>query len=106
MNNAIRKILSCFLLMTFLIASDTGHITHLFTDHHDSAECHYGDITVSSEHTHCLALQLSLPAFSGSTVPIICEPFSFPAVLFFEAKIQIPEIVLLRASERAPPFLA
>jgi hypothetical protein len=106
MNNAIRKILSFFLLTAFLIASDPGHFTHQFTDHHDSTECHYGDITVSAKHIHCSVLQLSLPAFTGSTAPIICESFSFPSVLFFEAKIQIPEIFLLRASGRAPPVLA
>ena len=64
MNFLLRKILSLFLLATFLFAITPCDIIHEFTDHKDSHDYYPGEgAMVSNHHLHCESLLLQLQTF-------------------------------------------
>lgn len=66
MKKVARQIVSWFLLATFLFAAAPQELIHLLGDHEDTIDVFHADLQVSEAHTHCCALQLSLPLFIGS----------------------------------------
>jgi len=105
-NQVFRKIISFFLLATFLVATTPDDLIHLLTNHHDTVDSNSPITAVSVKHIHCEALQLSLPSFSKT------ESTDLTAAIFFIASsyttiLQPPaRIHDVAANGRAPPCVA
>lgn len=106
MRQTIRKFISVFLFIIFLLGSGTGQLIHAAFHKHFFANSQQTNTTVSLPHSYCTALQLVLPEFSGSnfiSVPVkkIEQSFSFSYI-----EISIPLIYSFKTSDRAPPISA
>lgn len=106
MKKVVRQITSWFLLATFLFAAAPQELIHLFAGHEDTVDVFHTDIQIGTEHTHCCALELSLPLFIGSA------EVSLPVQLFSLAAInsRVQSICLFSSPacsfDRGPPVVA
>lgn len=107
MNDLIRKFISVCLMAVFLFASGTGQLIHAaFHDHNYTAQSNKGSSALSTTHSYCTALQLTLPEFFQSD---ICSPEGITVLkdhLFADIEPAIPHLFSFRNSDRAPPVLA
>jgi hypothetical protein len=103
MNQRLKKLISIFLLVLFLLGSGAGQLVHAAFHNDFSKGFSRSQTTINLPHSYCTALQLMLPEFSGSAVidvpaKIIIALSSFPHI-----KISIPQFSSFKTSDRAPP---
>ena len=107
MNQAIKKFISVFCLVIFLLGSGAGQLIHsIFHKHSFENSPPTSAVILSLPHSYCTALQLMLPEFSGANIISVPaetgnQPPSFPHI-----EITIPHLCSFRTSDRAPPILA
>ena len=106
MNQAIKKIVSLFLLIVFLSGSGAGQVVHSIFHKHPVFESSHASVVVSSPHTYCSALQLMLPEFSGTTVLSIHAAIVAEARSFANSETSILCAYFIKTSDRAPPVLS
>ena len=103
MNQLFRKIISFFLLATFIVAATPDDLIHLLTRHHDTLDSNSPITAVSVKHIHCEALQLSLPAFSKTEGVELAAAISFVASFYSIILQPLARIHDVAANGRAPP---
>jgi peptidoglycan biosynthesis protein MviN/MurJ (putative lipid II flippase) len=107
MNQAIKKIISVFCLVIFLLGSGAGQLIHsIFHKHSFENTSQTSAVIISSPHSYCAALQLMLPEFSGTTVTGVPAETADQSPAFPHIEITIPHLCSFKTSDRAPPFLA
>jgi hypothetical protein len=107
MNKALRKFISVFLLVIFMLGSGAGQLIHAAFHKHDfDVAQQTNHKTFGLQHTYCTALQLMLPEFSGSGIIGVPAKISAQRILFSHAEVSIPPIHSFKTSDRAPPFTA
>ena len=106
MVNALYKGMTIFLIIALFSVSDAGHLIHELTDHHDTVDCRSSAAGFGTEHTHCDALQSSLPAFVNSVSYVISVFQFFLAQHVLLSEGQIVFLSIVRLSGRAPPHSA
>jgi hypothetical protein len=106
MNQSLKKFISAFLLVLFVLGSGAGQLVHArFHKDFSNGVAHTGT-TIGLPHSYCTALQLMLPEFSGSAIihvpsRIVVQLCSFP-----EIEISVPYFHSIKTSDRAPPIAA
>ena len=107
MNQAIKKFISVFCLVIFLLGSGAGQLIHsIFHKHSFESSAQTSAAILSSPHSYCAALQLMLPEFSGANIACIPAETDTQSLSFPHIEIRIPHLCSFRTSDRAPPFLA
>ena len=107
MKKALRKFISVFLLVIFMLGSGAGQLIHAAFHKHDfDVVQETSKTTFGLQHTYCTALQLMLPEFSGSGIIGIPSKIYAQRVLFFVDVISIPLVYSFKTSDRAPPIYA
>jgi len=87
----IRKIISFFLLATFLVATTPDYLLHLLAGHHDSVDCNSSSPEITEQHIHCAALLLVLPAFAHSSAEIPRDhTFLVTPLYLFCPSVEVP----------------
>ncbi|MCY7409118.1 MAG: hypothetical protein LH473_02505 [Chitinophagales bacterium] len=103
MNSVFKKIISHFLLVTFLVASTPHDLFHLLADHHDTFDSNTTPPSIDEQHIHCEALQLSLPPFNKSNHEVTKATFYVLAVINSTICLPAVPILYVAAKGRAPP---
>jgi hypothetical protein len=103
MNQRLKKFISVFLFVLFLLGSGAGQLVHAAFHSDFSEGFSRSQTTINLPHNYCTALQLMLPEFSGSAVvdvpaKIVVTPSFFPHI-----EISIPQFGSFKTSDRAPP---
>jgi hypothetical protein len=107
MNQAIKKIISVFCLVIFLLGSGTGQVIHsLFHKHSFEVSQQPTGTVLSSPHSYCAALQLMLPEFSGANIISVPAEIVYKSTRFPHIETIIPHLFSFKTSDRAPPVLA
>jgi hypothetical protein len=106
MNQLLKKIISVFFLIVFVLSSGAGQLIHSRFHKDFSDGFSHTNTTISLPHSYCIALQLMLPEFSGSSIikvpsRIVIQLSSFPSL-----EISIPYFHSIKTSDRAPPSAA
>jgi hypothetical protein len=102
-NQTFRKIISFFLLASFLVATTPDDLLHLFANHHDTVDSNSTTTAVSIKHIHCEALQLSLPSFSKTESTDLSAAVFFIASFYSIILEPAAHIHYVAANGRAPP---
>jgi len=106
MTQAIKKFISIFCLVIFLLGSGAGQVIHsLFHKHSFEVSQQLGTV-LSSPHSYCAALQLMLPEFSGSNIISVPDEIVSKSTRFPHIKTTISHRCSFKTSDRAPPVLA
>jgi hypothetical protein len=100
----IKKIYSIVLLAIFLFASIPDELIHALAGHCDTIDYQGNEILISPHHTHCEALQLTLPSFNPSAYKLsLNEEKIFRPILFPSRNIYFDGFSFQLPSLRAPP---
>ena len=106
MNQLLKKFISAFFVVLFLLGSGAGQLVHAAFHSDFSSASDRTHTTISLPHNYCSALQLMLPEFSGSAIiSVPCKAVvrlcSFPNI-----EISVPYFHSIKTSDRAPPIAA
>lgn len=103
----IKKIYSFVLLVIFLFASTPDEFIHALAGHRDTIDQQGNEILIGPHHTHCEALQLTLPSFNSSAHKLsLGEEKIFHPILFPLSDTYIDHFSFQLPSLRAPPIHA
>jgi hypothetical protein len=103
----IKKTYSFILLAIFLFASTPDELIHALAGHRDTIDEQGNEILIGPHHTHCEALQLTLPSFNSSAHKLnLNEKQIFHPILFPSGAVYFDHISLQLPSLRAPPVHA
>ncbi len=107
MNQAIKKFISVFCLVIFLLGSGAGQLIHsIFHNHSFENSPQTSAVILSSPHSYCTALQLMLPEFSGTNIMGVPPETVNQLPSFPHIEIIIPHLCSFKTSDRAPPVIA
>jgi hypothetical protein len=106
MHQTIKKTISVFLLLVFLLGSGAGQLVHSIFHKHPVFDSPQTSLVLSSPHSYCNALQLILPDFSESGISGIPKTIAAVNNLFAHIEISIPRVYSFKTSDRAPPVSA
>ena len=109
MDKLISKFISVFILIVFSVASGPGQLIHAAFHDHDhnyTIQSNVGITTLNPPHTYCLALQLTLPEFFESGTCNVQTIVFWQDHSFAEPEADIPHLISVNNSDRAPPVFA
>ena len=107
MNLAVKKFISVFCLVIFLLGSGAGQVIHsIFHKHGFESSQQISTLVLSSPHSYCTALQLILPEFSGSNIISVPAEIVNKSTRFPHIETSIPHRSSFKNSDRAPPVSA
>jgi len=106
MNQAVKKIISVFLLVIFLSGAGAGQLVHSIFHKHPVFDSAQSSLSISTPRTFCNALQLMLPEFSESIVCIIPGTSVVLNNFFEQLQRSFTHYYFFKTSDRAPPVLA